>query len=102
MKYSVMKKWVKALRSGEYKQSKNYLNDEFGYCCLGVLCEVENIKYGKNTKILNNLALKKTGIKSRIGSFTSRDGGFCLTELNDDGKTFKYIADVIEKNWDKL
>ena len=28
-----MKKVVKALRSGEYKQTKETLQDENGYCC---------------------------------------------------------------------
>ena len=43
MKKNIMEKWVKALRSGKYKQGKGYLNrynDTF--CCLGVLCELYN------------------------------------------------------------
>jgi hypothetical protein len=35
-----LKEWVKALRSGEYKQTKHRLRDKEGYCCLGVACEV--------------------------------------------------------------
>lgn len=35
-------KWIEALRSGEYKQTKDYLHTAEGYCCLGVLCEVWN------------------------------------------------------------
>lgn len=43
MKKSIMEMWVKALRSGKYKQGKSYLNycDE-KYCCLGVLCDLYN------------------------------------------------------------
>ena len=33
-------KWVKALRSGEFKQTQYSLQDEKGYCCLGVACKV--------------------------------------------------------------
>jgi hypothetical protein len=38
-------KWVKALRSGKYKQAHDTLKGEtndrdIGYCCLGVLCEI--------------------------------------------------------------
>lgn len=40
MKKEFKAKWIAALRSGEYKQTKGHLHDENGYCCLGVLCEV--------------------------------------------------------------
>ena len=29
------KKWVEALRSGEYKQTQSKLHNEEGFCCLG-------------------------------------------------------------------
>jgi hypothetical protein len=34
------KKWVAALRSGRYKQTKEMLRDKTGYCCLGVACQL--------------------------------------------------------------
>jgi len=45
MKQSIMKKWVKALRSGRYKQGKDCLKSKSKrgvtrHCCLGVLCEL--------------------------------------------------------------
>lgn len=46
MNAEIKRKWVAALRSGEYRQAKDYLartNDDgqvVGYCCLGVLCEI--------------------------------------------------------------
>lgn len=36
----VFKLWVKALRSGEYKQSEGSLKNKDGFCCLGVLCDL--------------------------------------------------------------
>lgn len=33
-------KWIKALRSGKFKQGKGALQTEQGYCCLGVACAV--------------------------------------------------------------
>lgn len=34
-------KWLKALRSGEYRQGRGQLRNNKGeYCCLGVACEV--------------------------------------------------------------
>ena len=35
-----IKKWVRALRSGEYSQTTGKLQGEFGYCCMGVACEI--------------------------------------------------------------
>lgn len=39
-----IEKWIEALRSGEYRQGKGYLNryknGESLFCCLGVACEV--------------------------------------------------------------
>jgi len=55
MKKTVMKKWVKALRSGKFKQTKDALkrtNDQgkVSHCCLGVLCELYNEEMIKNKK----------------------------------------------------
>lgn len=36
--------WVKALRSGKYKQANSVLYNGKGYCCLGVLCRVVGAK----------------------------------------------------------
>lgn len=33
-------KWIKALRSGEYKQGFTRLRQDDRYCCLGVACDV--------------------------------------------------------------
>ena len=55
MKKTVMKKWVKALRSGKFKQTKNRLKrtnaqGKVNHCCLGVLCELYNDEMIKNKK----------------------------------------------------
>jgi len=43
-----IKEWVKALRSGEYKQGQSYLrNRDNKFCCLGVLCDLTNKKEWK-------------------------------------------------------
>lgn len=39
-----MRKWIDALRGGEYRQGRSYLKYQFGneitYCCLGVVCDL--------------------------------------------------------------
>lgn len=39
------KRWVAALRSGEYKQVCSYLRTSDGFCCMGVACDI----YAKET-----------------------------------------------------
>jgi len=55
VKENVMKKWVKALRSGKYKQGTGTLKHynkkgQAQHCCLGVLCELYNKEMKKNKK----------------------------------------------------
>lgn len=39
LKDFVLNKLVPALRSEKYKQTKQFLRNEDGHCCLGVACE---------------------------------------------------------------
>lgn len=36
----VKERWLEALRGGAYKQTQGVLRDEYGFCCLGVLCDI--------------------------------------------------------------
>lgn len=40
MNPDVKKKWLAALRSGEYKKAKRRLRYGDHYCCLGILCDL--------------------------------------------------------------
>ncbi len=120
-----MKKWVKALRSGKYKQGQGLLkqkdhNNVIRHCCLGVLCELynEDTKEKKKKKLteevdddygacifneevdyLPEIVKDWAGLTDNtgyIGPFES------LAALNDDGKTFKTISYIIEKEWENL
>lgn len=101
------KKWVEALRSGEYKQATKALRRGNGYCCLGVACDL----YAKETGIGweqdftlgylflgGNLVLPER-VKNWLG-LTNNQGAWgynsSLTEANDGGATFNEIADIIE------
>lgn len=90
--------WVKALRSGEYKQVKNTLYDAKldSYCCLGVACK---IAIGK----LRELANGDQFINPSIEELPSEITGVTrlaehLATLNDSGKSFNEIADWIDAN----
>ena len=142
MKQNVMKQWVKALRSGKFKQGQGTLKQfnkkgQEQHCCLGVLCELYNqqMKKSKKKTLLEETIYidadfsygysifdtKKedlpkevkdwSGIKTSLGRFeitkTDEDGiedyeVETLADLNDLGKKFKTIANIIEKNYEVL
>lgn len=48
MKQEIGELWIKALRSGEFKQTSSRLRrTDGGFCCLGVLCELYRRETGK-------------------------------------------------------
>lgn len=120
-----VRKWVDALRSGEYAQTRNALairarNGETHHCCLGVACAVAGIeaepatypwgspsnafKFDGSDAVLPGSAQRWLGIGK--GNPTVRvvtDKGAAdrsLAGLNDSEQwTFDQIADLIERDW---
>lgn len=110
-------KWVKALRSGKYKQGEGVLFDKKtkAYCCLGVLCNVAGIKpvtskTAKGVSLFDGAentapqtAMDFVGLSTEGGAFDDLEQKYykditnALWKLNDEHRfTFKQIADVIE------
>ena len=111
MKKSIAMKWVKALRSGKYKQTKNRLKDQTGHCCLGVLCTLTPYKnnytkmstnFNEFNTLLPNSVKDYVGMKTNNGKFYHIDRVTSLATWNDRGKSFAEIADIIEQYWEKL
>src|SRR5258706_10056996 len=102
MNQEVKTKWLAALHSGEYKQTTKVLKDDYGYCCVGVLCHLYCQE--KNVMWENN---KLFGIRTTLPfevqkwSGLNRDNPIVenssLAEINDSGLSFNQIADIIEK-----
>ena len=93
------KKWIEALRSGNYEQAAGALYTKDGcYCCLGVAAKVCDLQI--NILEYMNLSFqdvyKELGLRGPNGSSTGKHQ--CLTNLNDGGKTFNEIADILEQN----
>lgn len=116
MKKNIAKRWVKALRSGKYKQTKYILNNGNGeFCCLGVLCEIaakdgvikprkkgNRVYYGRQFNVLPATVMKWAGVKDAEGLVYS-PAVESLTYLNDDENyDFNQIADVIEEKYKHL
>lgn len=125
----VIKKWVAALRSGDYRQTEGWLHDENGYCCLGVLCDIavkdgvipsettrvnshgETItEYDGQSQLLPQSVSDWSGITHSEGGYVyipceDEDGDVTvckgtLVEANDNyGATFAVIAALIEENY---
>ncbi len=105
------KKWIRALRSGKYKQGKFSLHTKKDrFCCLGVACKIfekelkvsensENYLYDKHGSSLPKKMINKLGL---VGSFgKSKSCKSTLADLNDmEGYSLKKIADHLEENWD--
>jgi len=151
-----MNKWVKALRSGKYKQCREKLcnvngqTGEESFCCLGVLTDLylkdrKQQKKGPGIKNFNTYTKKDMDYEHdfskwevdgeegclpgevakwagfntitddyKTGCFSNGKKEIDLAMLNDGGlnpldyskktpsKSFKQIADVIEKNYEHI
>ncbi len=104
-------KWVAALESGQYKQVKGCLSSDHGYCCLGVACEILEIPktrgdyhtyftYDGDTAVLPDSAKQLLAMRTDNGAING--DAFSLVALNDIGKTFSEIAQVIRDSADEL
>ncbi len=120
MNTKIGRKWVKALRSGKYKQAKGSLmvpstvRDEDGkevnydrHCCLGVLCEIMGTPFDSSQAFIpNGLEAASNLPRSIQEALAARnDGNSChvdnepkLDWVVNKTMTFKGIATFIEKN----
>lgn len=110
-------KWVEALESGEFKQTKRNLckrnlNQKRSYCCLGLLCEIAkpgslkplrdrydalgNPLMGSSILAYNNeLYFPPDEILDLVGINKTQAAN--LAHVNDTGSSFKAIAKLIRK-----
>lgn len=105
--FELYRRWIRALRSGEFKQGRNALqNLSGGFCCLGVACAV-SAEHGHNLSRYEVIQLAgdpglivNGGLQRRLGfdswMFPLNQGE--LANMNDvDKKSFDQIADYIEE-----
>jgi len=120
MKKKIAEKWVKALRSGEYKKTEGALRNDEGFCCLGVLCNLHAQAHPKiareqsqprfylgESAILplevRDWAMMDNGEGSVADDLTISGNVYeSLVDANDSGVSFKKIANWIEKNYKEL
>lgn len=84
MNPEVKEKWITALNSGEYSQTKDCLRDNSGYCCLGVLTDL--------------------AIKSGLDLEWEFDSGYVATCFDEDGykERHEVVLPWIVMEWAEL
>ena len=94
-------RWVKALESGKYPKGKFLLNNQGGYCCLGVLERVCGVPadspvlyqgYAKGDE--EESALPHRGLSSRVQ--------IKLGDINDTSKSFAPVIAYLKRNRARL
>ena len=107
MNKEIKRKWIEALRSGEYKQAQHQLRDGDRFCCLGVLCDIHsketggewvNGVYERNRTHLSQSVMIWAGLASKSVYLPDNS---CLTDHNDGSMYLNpikltEIADLIE------
>lgn len=95
--------WVKALRSGEYKQGQHRLcrevDSECQYCVLGVLCDISYNGYWEKFqdvwRVGGRSGFPVEELLEEVG-LTPNDASF-LAGRNDSGLDFRMLANYIEE-----
>lgn len=94
------KKWVAALRSGKYKQGYGCLREGGRFCCLGVACDIfDSDEWQSANFFMDEDLILPTAVRDWLGLQDvegTHGSGDTLTYINDSGKNFSEIADIIE------
>lgn len=103
------KQWIEALKSGEYKQGKNALwgtniCGEKRFCCIGVAADLMGVDTNDLSVEYATCYLdafvpdefsQAIGLAKSPVDIAGRDLNEILAGLNDSGKTFEQIADLL-------
>jgi len=126
MKPEIKKRWVAALRSGNYKQGTDVLRSNDKFCCLGVLCDLHAKETNtdwepvssileRHSKYLDNVSFLPIAVADWAGlqnsspdvavsdkfkeiTDTKTFDTTSLVSLNDKQIPFNTIADLIEQD----
>ena len=116
MNQEIKRRWVEALRSGEYKQGREALKRQGQFCCLGVLCDLHaketntrwvdyinkdwSSDYLNQDSVLPDQVMEWAGIcESDPVITTGESTSNSITHYND-GKRYDFIqlSDLIEQH----
>jgi hypothetical protein len=110
-------RWVRALVSGRYPQTKHCLRDGIGYDPLGVLADISGLGYYSDFPVEGGEEHKPRGFllyedgetapPTVLGQLETLAGLKFITigtiaEMNDRGVPFNELAVFIARNWEHL
>ena len=103
------RKWLRALRSGDYKQTRHQLHIIYGknsgYCCLGVACEVSGLGEWDGEQFLVGDRMEACGLPAAVAEWlgmTDKQESKAAN-LNDMTElSFSEIADQFERKWRRI
>ena len=105
-KVELKRVWVEALRSGQYEQCKDTLHNltRDSYCCLGVAAKVWGLATDEEMGVEQNIDGVACGevpknLYDELRSIMGLDLSDRGVNMNDRGKPFPLIADMIEADW---
>ena len=120
MNQEIKQKWIEALRSGSYSQTKQQLKKENSFCCLGVLCDLYLKENNQDWVIQGNDAgvivhdeeeyymplIEVAVLPEKVYTWAGLDEEnpeveyaeqiMPISDVNDLGRSFKEIASIIE------
>jgi hypothetical protein len=114
MNPEIKARWLAALRSGLYPQTRVTLRDVDGYCCLGVLCNLhahatgeswhidgkDDYSYLLESTVLPPVVVEWAGLPDSNPAIILPSGrATCLAQANDGLYTFAHIADLIDAQY---
>ena len=101
MKPALKKEWIRRLESGNYRQTRGVLQkhkkNRAHYCCLGVLATCMPKSSAAYKQMKNNHSLFDGVARDEVG-ITDKQQNHLAAMNDDDGASFKEIAQYIRKN----
>lgn len=102
MNAEIKQKWVEALRSGKYQQTKNLFACDGKHCAVGVLIDLYLKENDKSEIVIDELESMPTSVslwaELESPTFETPISILDVMELNDAGHPFADLADFIECN----
>ncbi len=96
-------KWLRALTgklTKNYKQTRSALKRDGGFCCLGVLADIQGCSWsGSNPVFKNDVQESASYLLAKHAGGLKRKQQEKLAHMNDQGKSFEEIAAYIKKHY---